>query len=382
MADRRVRCPQCAVILRVPGGFTGTKVLCTACSSRFYIPALSDAVILDWIGVPNKDDSWSDQPVDTSLTESPTAAVPGPQDVVEQASTSNLPLTAAGLLLVRIDRRGALFEFPAELLQDKHFRGAMPRRCIRCGTKSHIQPHVVIFGHAMADCSSLENEFLERRPDISDNDARNLPTEQLLDRLPGVMKVPAPVAVPMPFWVCDMCSPSNMVFAQSEVHHDHGERVLCHLQVRRLWRAEEFAVAAGAAGSAGFDSLHRAVEESQEKPWDTLAGVVQQRLQQWYHPHKGERFVAYIPDRTRARTEDGMVGLVVSNRRLIYHHQMRHRESEKGEPLELQFAMDAGKGNLHIKSPNWEIRNISVDKPGLEWLRRSLTAERFHAAWH
>jgi hypothetical protein len=171
-----------------------------------------------------------------------------------------------------------------------------------------------------------------------------------------------------------MCSPANMIFAQ-------GSEDRCRIQIARLWRAEEFLVNVRGEGTPAFEELQRRLEENPQTPWDTLPGVVQQRIRQWFKPIKKEKYIAYIPDRTRSRTEDGMVGVVVSTRRLIYNSSMRHYENEKGSPLELDFAMESGRLGLHIKGAGWEIKNMIVDKPDLENLRRSLTGEKFPAVW-
>jgi hypothetical protein len=233
----------------------------------------------------------------------------------------------------------------------------------------------------MMDSSSIELEYITARAELSDHDARTMPIDQILERLPKVQRVSPPGDLPMPYWICDMCSPTNMIFARGDFADDeHGGS--CRLQIRRLWRAEEFLVNAGGEETGAHEQLVEALEKNPERPWDALAGVVQQRLQQWYRPHRGENFLTYVPDATRARTEDGMSGIVVSSRRLIYHSSMRHRESDKGEPLELEFGLRGREGTLRIKGPNWEIKKIAVDKIGLERLRKALAKEGFVTTWH
>jgi hypothetical protein len=374
MPARRVRCPKCDLILDVPEEYSGTKVLCSACDAQLVIPAASDAEILDWIGKKSKEDTASalavEEVMPASAQETETA---GPRD--------NLPADEEGLVLVHIDKRGAMFEFPAERLEDADFRSALPRRCLRCGVRHHLQTHLVIFSHQMKDCSEIESDFLEQRPMLTDREIRNLAGQKLLDRLPAVPRVPAPADKPMPYWTCDMCSPANMIFAQHEIdpktHTGH-----CHIQIRRLWRAQEFLHNAGGGDSEADREIVRQLKYHPETDWDSLPGVVQQRLRQWFKPLKNERFVAYMPDRTHSRTEDGMAGVVITNRRLIYNSSMRHRESEKGEPLDLEFSMESGRLHLNIKGPNWEIKNIIADKAGLACLRRALSQQKFTAVWH
>ena len=375
MAAKRVRCFRCAVILDVPEEYKGSNICCSVCRAKFRLPDVSDAEILDWIGPQSKEDTISTAMAAPSVMEEPSPGTGG-----TGRGGGNLSAGSEGFELVRIGRRGALFEFPATMLEDKSFRSAMPRYCLRCGTHANLHPHVIIFGHQMKECSSMEAEYLDSPGELSEHEARNLTIEEVLEHLPKINKVPPPANLPMPYWICDMCSPFNMVFALNKIHPKTGEGN-CRLQIQRLWRAEEFLVHAGGKGTEAHDEILDALADNPQTPWDMLPGVVQQRLRQWYGPHRGERFVSYTPDRAFSRTEDGVGGVVVSSRRMIYNSSMRHRESEKGEPLELSFARESGRLTLHIKGPTWEIKNMVVDKSGLESLRRALTKERFTAVW-
>lgn len=377
MDVKRVRCPDCSALLEIPKAFKGTKIRCSACETNFRIPAISDTDILGWIARDSKEDSATGvSSVDIEIDETqeevaPVAALPAEE---EESSTAEYSKEGEDFRLVRVGQRGPVFEFPVDMLNDPGFRGAIPRHCLRCGAVRHLRPHLVIFAHQMTDCSSLESDFLDSTPSLGETEVCSLSVEEILGRLPKLKKMPSPTDLPMPYWICDMCSPANMIFAQ-------GSEDRCRIQISRLWRAEEFLVNVRGEGAPAFEELHRQLEKNPQTLWDTLPGVVQQRIRQWFKPIKKEKYIAYIPDRTRSRTEDGMVGVVVSTRRLIYNSSMRHYENEKGSPLELDFAMESGRLGLHIKGAGWEIKNMIVDKPDLENLRRSLTGEKFPAVW-
>jgi hypothetical protein len=377
-AARLARCPHCRHVLEIPGPYEGTRVLCGVCEGKFLIPAtnVSEGTILDWIGGADKDETRAEAPP----VEVPDALM-GEQPRADDQEEADLATHEEGFRLVRLSSRGALFEFPARKLFDKHFRAAIPRSCMRCGTTAHLQPRMIIFGHEMMDSSTIELEYISTRPEISEHDLRTLSEDKILERLPKVQRISPPGDLPMPYWICDMCSPSSLLSARGEFRDDK-EGGTCWLQIRRLWRAEEFLVNAGGKDTRAHKQLSEALEQNPERPWDMLAGVVQQRLQQWYRPQRGETFVTYVPDATRARTESGMSGIVISSRRLIYHSSMRHRESEKGEPLELEFGLRGTEGTLRIKGPNWEIKKIAIEKVGLGRLRKGLAQEGFATTWH
>ncbi|MCD4823379.1 MAG: zinc-ribbon domain-containing protein [Phycisphaerae bacterium] len=381
MSETRVRCPHCSVLLNVPREFKGTKVRCSSCETGFRIPCISDDDILDLLGGGNKDDTAAGAiPAEALAEELAKQATTETHEAAKQSPPVGCPAGKEGFALMRIGKRGPVFEFPASLLTDPKFRGSMPRHCLRCGANAHLRPHLIIFAHQLLDSSVAEPEFVEAMPAINEDDSRRQPIEELLPRLPKLKKLPEPANLPMPYWICDMCSPANMIFAQGEFSSQTGG--ICHLQIGRLWRAEDFLVNAGGMDSPAYKMLHKVLKKHPMRPWDNLPGVVQQRLRQWYQPRSAEKFVSYTPDRTHSRTEDGMAGIIVTNGRLIYNSSLRHRESNKGEPLELSFAMESGRMRLRIAGANWEMKNIIVDKPGLEKLRRSLTKEKFQAAWY
>lgn len=369
------------MVLGIPEQYEGTRCLCTNCHTKFSIPAFSEADIMDVIGRGKRGDSAianaldAEEPQAISQEEVSVTAAEISMDTTEGFSAG-----AEGFCLIRIDHNGALFEFRASLLLDETFRGCLPRRCVRCGQTRHIHPHLTIFAHHMTESSSLESQYISGWKGLAEKDIHGKSITDILRQLPEIRKIPAPGNLPMPYWVCDMCNPSNMIYAQNKITGD-GQGV-CRLQIQRIWRAEEFLVAAGGKNSDAHREILRVLAGNAEQPWDTLSGAVQQRLQQWYRPHKGERFIAYIPDRMRVRTQDGMGGLVLSNRRLIHNCPPKYHEAERGERLDMDFARSEGKMTLHIRTPSWEVRKMVVDKRGLERLRRAMWKEKFPAVWH
>ena len=280
--------------------------------------------------------------------------------------------------MTRCDRSGALMEFPAELLNDLQFRAAMPRRCLQCGTRTHLEAHVIIYSPALVDSVSLEAEHEAGNMIMSVAEVKNLTVEQLLERLPRVPNVPPPGDQPMPYWLCDMCSEAGAISGQIEVN-DQGEGH-CHLLIGNLWRAEEFLTAVGARRTQCYQELGKRIAETAEKPWDMLSLAVKNRIQQWFKPLADEQFIAYVPDRDHTRTEDGMSGIIISSSRLVHHTKMRHRDIEVSQPLEMQLSMSKTKGALGIRTSNWDA-SMTVDGEGILGLRRALAKGKFRATW-
>jgi hypothetical protein len=373
MRVRQVLCPSCGVLLGVPPGASDCFVRCGHCRFRFRLPkriAVTEDTISDWL-----EEGKSEGP-----EHAPEKAASHEQQTADLESTAVLPAVSDAIRLVKSDASGALFEFPSSRLLDPAFRCAMPRSCTRCGAATHLAANVIVYGTNLIDGMSQETDRIAGSLVLKGDDLRSLSNEDLCKRLPRVPDVPPPADLPMPYWLCDMCTAKDLVTGQIRLNPNTGVG-LCRLWIGNLRVAEEFFLAVGGKGTAGQAELQHRITATSENPWGLLSVVVQNRLQQWYKPQHGEHFLAYIPDRDRTRTEDGMAGIVVSNRRMICHNLMRHREAMIAETLELEEVAEEGRHRLRIKSPSWEIRHLAVDREGLLRFREALVKGMFKVMW-
>ena len=136
----RVLCPGCQAILQLPEGFTGTKIRCGSCGAPFRLPSMSDADILEVIGRGSLDDTARPGEAEP-LPEEIDAVVRSTHGSADEAAVGPYATGVDGFELVRVDHAGVMFEIDADLLKSQEFRASMPRRCLRCGAKTHVQPH-------------------------------------------------------------------------------------------------------------------------------------------------------------------------------------------------------------------------------------------------
>ncbi|MBS3734708.1 MAG: hypothetical protein KGY99_07255 [Phycisphaerae bacterium] len=382
MADGRViSCPHCHAELLVPRSTRAVQGRCPTCHADFPLPPeepdprqdlVTDATIADWLG-PRDEDEAPDAVDESALTDVA-------EGVHRELGDTHAQTVRCQIRLVRLDAHGALFEFPASRLQNTVFRCAMPRRCLHCGTTSHLQAHVIVFGSRFTRDMSLKAEHSAGRLVASERDIAGLEGEALLERLPHVPNVDPPADLPMPYWLCDMCTGAGEIKGEIETNPATG-RGRCRLLIRNLRRAEEFLVAAGGNKTIDHRQLRRRVEAMDDNLWDTLPLAVRHRIEQWFRPHKGERLIAFVPDRDHARTEDGVAGLILSNRRLIHHTSYRHSEASVGTPLEMRLAFGQGKATLQINASDCNVKRMCLDREGVRTLRSALSESDFHVAW-
>ena len=376
MERREIRCPSCGVLLVIPAGAVGQLARCGQCKQRFRVPPapkVTEDVVAGWL------DTEEDEGAEGSALSQPPSAAGGEHPHTSRQTRAAFAAMEGNIRLVSCEPTGALLEFPSRRLTEKAFRCGMPRACMQCGARSHLEAHVVLFTGALVDSVSLEAEHTAGRLVLGIDEVKDLAIEQVLDRLPRLPNVPAPADLPMPYWLCDLCASSKAVSGQIQINTQTGEG-WCRLLIRNLRRAEEFLCDVGARGTQAHKDLARHAAQLADNPWDSLALAVQHRLQQWFKPSSGEHFLAYVPDRDHARTEDGMFGLAISNRRLIHHTARRHHENDVSQPLELVLAAGKVRGDLVVTFPVWKA-TLKVDADGIAKFRRGLTLGKFQANW-
>ncbi|MCD4699079.1 MAG: hypothetical protein K8R91_00700, partial [Phycisphaerae bacterium] len=282
--------------------------------------------------------------------------------------------------LVSLDRGGAIFEFPAEFLRQTKFRCTIPRVCIHCLGRAHLSAHLIIFAPQLRDSISLEAEHHAGKLTIPQERLGGLSGEELLQHLPEIPNAPAPANLPMPYWVCDLCSGTGAISGQIKVNQASG-RGHCRLFVRNLRVAASFFAAVTGTDNRDFARFVEFAKRAKADRWDAMPTVIRHRLEQWFKPAEEERFLAYVPDRNRARTEDGMAGVIISTNRLIYRRPPVHQEISLDKPVTFQIRTSRGKEIVTISADGFKSRPIMLDRKGEVTLREALSEGCFSVIW-
>ncbi|MFW6061491.1 MAG: hypothetical protein ACOC93_01660 [Planctomycetota bacterium] len=407
MAKRKAICPACGRQLIVPAKCEDCFVRCGICHHKFRLPKLSsvtDDLVATWLNMPALDDEAEDEQEEAAAAvgqpsegaavgshassgsaagpteESPPAPARRQEDMPSRMKRGKEVTGGSDIEVIALDPKGVVFEFPASRLMKTAFRMALPRECVRCRTRSHLSPFPVVY-QANMDLSgewSLESEYTAGQHYFSEAELKKLGDEELLERLPQVPNVPFPATLPMPYWICDMCTSEGMISGKIDPERDGGK---CRLFLRNLCVAEGFLISAGGRNTPAQKKLLEQILHLKDNPWECMPNAVQNRIRKWFRPQENEAFVAYVPDRKHTRIEDGQAGLLVSDRRLIFHTSLNHREVKADEPVNLQLAMDGEKGELKVSTSHWNVTHMTVDRDGVAKLRRALWKAKFNAEW-
>lgn len=388
-----VRCPSCGKAYKVPPAGVGRKARCLHCKKKFVIELSSEPSELPLTGAmadPDEDsrsasgtfaglspaDSFvakalrgedPDEPVST--IDPKAARKPIATETVAQPE----PVEPAGarIILERIDEMGAYFEFPIEQLSDPNLRSAFPHRCVSCGQRESLNVHLIVFTDRLPPRDAFRARDLEIRIFGKLDDYGDAEQTELLEKLPGLPNLPAPFDLPYPYFVCDRCS------AVGEVNTHvlrHGKVEFCQINIANLRTASEFYSNNGGGGSTNYRKLLRAADEQRHDRWRGLPLTVRNRIRQWFHIRKGERFVEYYPDEDFSKSEAGLAGLVLTNRRLIYKKYAAQREYSIGVPGELRLIKDGKKTRVEIIERGKRSAVVNLDATAAESLLDRLKA--------
>jgi hypothetical protein len=182
--------------------------------------------------------------------------------------------------------------------------------------------------------------------------------------------MPAPFDLPMPYFICNRCTPAGAVM--TNVRHLPDGTEECELGVASLKRAADFYARNVGREQADYQQIVDAIDARKNDPWKGLPLAVRNRLENWYRPHEGERFVCYIPDHDFAKAEAGMGGLVLSDKRMVYRKFSAQAEIRLDERVEVHAENTPDHYTVRIGRPGEKPMALHCDPSALEVIRQTL----------
>lgn len=382
MASIEIECPNCHLRLHVSQEFVGRKAQCRSCSAKFVIQPLSlDDSVLGWLAEGPA--AEVEEPVTAPQAAAVQAAVKSaqaraagkPRKPVDRAGESWIspaiapPVSGSGVQLAHVDQLGAFFTFPAGSLMNDEFRTSLPRCCLCCGATNSLKVHLVVWTSKLPDRDRLRLKENSVQVHLRAEELMRLDAARLLSMLPLIPNLPAPYNLPMPYFICIRCSPIGAIMTHVRPRPDGGEE--CELGIASLKRAAEF-YAHNCGRDDRYQSLLSLADRRTLDPWRSLPLAVQNRISHWFEKSDGEHFLSYVPDEDFAKTEAGQGGLVLTNKRLVYHKFSATREIPLTEKLELRADQADGRPLLEIASPSAQPVVLRCDTTATDAIRAIL----------
>jgi len=152
---------------------------------------------------------------------------------------------------------------------------------------------------------------------------------------PRVNQMPEPYCFAFPYYVCSLCSPVGALVPDVRPSAD-GTREICELGIASLPQAYEFAKATCGPESEVTRLVRQEMRKGTGHEWRRLPLAVRIRINQWYKPQEGEVFRAYIQDAEFSKAEAGLAGLVVTDRRVVYHKSLAQVEMRVSDVIKIK----------------------------------------------
>ncbi|HRX87728.1 MAG TPA: hypothetical protein P5572_22095 [Phycisphaerae bacterium] len=371
MADAVVAvCPSCSQKYRVDRSNIGAHARCRKCGQTFKLleePPIDDETIFGWV--------TDDDPSASSVLGG-TGVVGYRFNAATQVPAHNgwvhpPPPDQPRVDFEELAEDGAYFSFAPADLRDRDLRCSFPHRCAQCLSREDLELHYVL--------------WLEKVPPsdaalISETETRTHRILKLLmethgldwfNALEPLNTLPPPFKEPIPYAICPQCSVPGAVRGRVT---GEGPDERCRLIIAHPTIALEFYRNNGGRGTPGYQKLLVASRQRKDNQWKALAAGVRIRINQWYHPQGGERFLGFFADRDFDRTERGTAGLVLTDRRLIYKKYAALREYALTQNGTLDIEADRAMASVEILQPDKPAAVLSTTPLAASSLARTLSS--------
>lgn len=117
------------------------------------------------------------------------------------------------------------------------------------------------------------------------------------------------------------------------------------------------------------------MERTGASVWGSLPLKTRLRLEPWCRFEAQERFIRYFPDPDFTRSEAGLAGVVVTDRRLIHHKFRRLRDVPLNRPLTLHLRRDGKLTRLSVTAGERRVKMGKMSQGRIEGFLGSLPAD-------
>ncbi len=396
MQTVEVFCPGCGQLLTVSQEYLGKKGRCCACKKVFVItetkalgasvdtvqPGLADTSvedILDWLGESEPPASIRQSASSQTAVAAGQPDAPHPPRQAKQIKPTS-ERKHYTIRLGHVDDMGAFFLFRPELLYDEDFRSAFPQRCVVCGKRRHLSIHLVVWSSKLFGRGELGAHTSYSRSVFELDKLGGVSGRELLAVLDRVENLPEPYCFPFPYYLCQECSPSGAVVPDVRFVAD-GRTHECELGIFSLKQAEEFIRIVCGPESPVLKQVREAVKKDRSDPWRALPLAVRSRIKQWFNMEEGEKFVVYIPDGDFTKTEAGLAGIAMTDKRLMFRKFAAKVEIPLTESITIESVTVKGRPQLQISSRGIKPALLVADDATAERLRVSLRQVGAKAKW-
>ncbi|MEM7624001.1 MAG: hypothetical protein AAF333_00070 [Planctomycetota bacterium] len=310
-----------------------------------------------------EDETWdepslsADEPADT--TESGASDYPS-----ELRPTAPRPY----LVVKEVSMNGVRLAFAAEWLAHEVFRTSMPIRCAFTGKgpEAKIVSRPMVFLNRCHDTTQQARSFEMKFEQTLGK--KHSPREHVrgIGRMEGIK---SPFDQPVLYYAC-----ANHVgeALQCSAHTDANGKEHCEVLIPHGEVAAEWVSRVNGRCGPEYALLKTAVMTLTDDAWAGLSEKCRRRLETWCRFERGEKFKLYLNDADLTASDAGLGGVVVTDRRLLYHKFRRSRSLSLNQDAVLHLRTDEKFTRLTLESHGRLARAGKIHRGDMDRLIQAL----------
>ncbi len=267
---------------------------------------------------------------------------PRPTAVISTEVDVNVRPEDIRLRIREIDGGDVVLEFPSQLLYLPTFRASMPMCCI----SSLESDPGLLMARPFAWVDRLKGQIMTCR-EFSDRFAtevkRGMNERQFVDQLNPIESLQPPFNMPMPYYVAKDCDREVEIICRV-VNTEYG--VGCEVRLPIGPATLDWVARVNGICGSEYEQLEAIVMRLQSHEWRSMPEKLRQRLSSWFDWGGDERFLIYLPDSDFSRKDDGLAGIALTDKRLVYRKYTKQGVLLFNQPGRLVFSRDGMFCNL------------------------------------
>ncbi len=356
-----IDCPGCRKPLRVPEAAGGRRARCPRCGVKFTVPSSRDLLeetVSHWIFEDvQRIREDEDQPPDGAgvgegtmigvaersavIAETPAPGYSGEGEDAVTGSAADRP----HLFVRDCTKRGVKLAFNARWLELEAFGASMPVACVFSGLRERenlcARPMVFLkYFEGMTDSIRTIESTYERQLHKFES------TRDVLASIGRLRDMRPPFDHPLVYFASLRKSDEHL---ECTCRENRDGAIICELVVPDGSVALEWLGRVNGICGQEYEALAADVSQQSSEQWQTLSESARSRLNTWAKLHAGEIMRVYLRDADLSEAETGSAGLVVTDRRIIFHKYHRLQSIPLDQPGDLLVKLDENVARLALR---------------------------------
>lgn len=250
------------------------------------------------------------------------------------------------LIVTQCKQSGVELSFDSRFLMHDGFRLSMPVACAFTGDTDRDK----LVARPLAFLDQTKGELRNAYDVESGHEAKlnqSLTGKEMLSRMGVIEQLPDPFRYPFPYYV--RTDHTNQSLKCYTTRSGDGPTV-AHVQISDGPLAMRWLRHVNGVCGREYELLSRDIAYLWQGEWVDMHEQVRRRIEVWARFQNGEKFRYFINDADIPKKDEGLAGVVLTDRRLIYKKFHRQGQVEYGTHAQLIIRPDGTMAGLRVKT--------------------------------